>query len=212
MTQARVMIIEDETLIAFDLRTQVEHMGHMVTSIYGSGEKALEEVANDNPDLVLMDIRLQGSLDGIETAEKMHQTCDVGIIYLTAFSEDSYLKRAKLTEPFGYMVKPVGEKDLHCAIEMALYKLQMEKQRRKMANELKIALDEVKALQGFLPICAKCKKIRDDQGYWNNLETYIEERSGAKFSHGMCPDCISKEYGNEEWYQEMKQNGDGNDG
>lgn len=77
-------------------------------------------------------------------------------------------------------------------------------ERQRLVTELKKALDEIKTLQGIVPICAICKKIRDDKGYWNLLEAYIEERSDASFSHGMCPECSDKLYGHEAWYQEMK--------
>lgn len=82
------------------------------------------------------------------------------------------------------------------------------KEQAKLISELKIALSEVKTLQGIVPICSQCKKIRDDKGYWNNLEKYIQTYSDAKFSHGMCPECSDKLYGDEEWYIEMKKKKD----
>jgi len=72
-------------------------------------------------------------------------------------------------------------------------------------QELETALKEVKRLNGLLPICARCKKIRDDKGYWNQVEMYLEEYSEARFSHGMCPDCSEVLYGDKHWYQKMKE-------
>ena len=82
---------------------------------------------------------------------------------------------------------------------------QKEMERERLIEELKDALGEVKALSGLLPICASCKKIRDDKGYWNQIEFYIQEHSEAQFSHGMCPECSDKAYGAEDWYIKMKK-------
>lgn len=82
---------------------------------------------------------------------------------------------------------------------------QLEIERERLIDELKEALMEVKTLSGLLPICAHCKKIRDDKGYWNTLEAYIEKHSEAEFSHGMCSECSDKFYGNEDWYLKMKK-------
>jgi DNA repair exonuclease SbcCD ATPase subunit len=80
-----------------------------------------------------------------------------------------------------------------------------EKEREKVIKDLKTALDEVKTLQGFIPICASCKKIRDDKGYWNQIEQYIQKHSCATFSHGICPECLEKKYGKEVWYKKLKK-------
>ncbi len=80
-----------------------------------------------------------------------------------------------------------------------------EYEREKVIDDLKAALDEVKSLSGLLPICASCKKIRDDKGYWKQIEFYIEEHSNAQFSHGLCENCSDELYGKEKWYQEMKK-------
>ena len=102
--------------------------------------------------------------------------------------------RAKITEPFGYMLKPVENRELHSTIEMALYKAKMDKERERLIKELEEALAEVKTLRGFLPICSNCKNVRDDEGYWQRIEQYIEDRSDAQFSHSICPACAKKLY------------------
>ncbi|MBI9077819.1 MAG: hypothetical protein JEZ02_20640 [Desulfatibacillum sp.] len=78
-------------------------------------------------------------------------------------------------------------------------------EKEKLIQNLQATLDEVKVLRGFIPICANCKKIRDDEGYWNQIETYLEEHSQMAFSHGMCPDCADELYGKEEWFKKMKR-------
>lgn len=81
-----------------------------------------------------------------------------------------------------------------------------EKERKQVIEKLLVALKEVKTLQGFIPICASCKNIRDDQGYWNEIEEYIQDHSGATFSHSMCPECSERLYGKEQWYIKAKKN------
>lgn len=87
---------------------------------------------------------------------------------------------------------------------------QAEEGRKKLIKELQEALDKVKMLSGLLPICVNCKKIRDDKGYWNNLEAYIENHTEALFTHGLCADCLDELYGNQEWYIESKEKLQGN--
>jgi PAS domain S-box-containing protein len=100
----------------------------------------------------------------------------------------------------------VGGKTLLCSIihDISERKIR-EKEREQLIDELQKALDEIKTLEGIVPICSSCKKIRDDKGYWNLLESYIEKHSDASFSHSMCPDCSDKLYGEEDWYIEMKK-------
>lgn len=104
------------------------------------------------------------------------------------------LKRAMATEPFGYIVKPFRKRDLFIAIEFALHKSRAEADRRALVQELQDARSHIRTLSGMLPICASCKKIRDDKGYWNQIEEYIAEHTEALFSHGLCTDCLQKAY------------------
>ena len=113
----------------------------------------------------------------------------IAVIYLTAHSDPATVQRAKVTEPFGYILKPFAEPDLEAHIQVALYKHQKEKEIHQLAEELAAALDQVRVLSGLLPICASCKKIRDGDNRWHRLESYIESHSEAQFTHGVCPDC-----------------------
>lgn len=81
----------------------------------------------------------------------------------------------------------------------------IENENKKLIAELREAMENVKTLKGFIPICAKCKKVRDDQGYWGQIEKYISEHSAALISHGLCPECAEELYGNEDWYQQKKK-------
>ncbi|MCZ3365699.1 MULTISPECIES: response regulator [Methanobacterium] len=117
-----ILIVEDESIVALDIQDKVERLGYGVLAVVSSGEKAIEEVKKSQPDLVLMDIVLKGEIDGIETAERIREHFNIPIIYLTAHSDNQTLNRAKITGPFGYLVKPFVDSELRSAIEEVLSK------------------------------------------------------------------------------------------
>jgi CheY-like chemotaxis protein len=106
MMHARVMVVEDERIVALHLRHQLVKLGYEVAEFAASGEQALRQVAVAHPDLILMDIHIDGSLDGIETAARLPADDGIPVIYLTAYSEEATLERARATKPYGYLVKP----------------------------------------------------------------------------------------------------------
>ena len=125
---ARILIVEDEGIVAEDIRLTLETLGYAVPDCLPSGEEAVERIAALEPDLVLMDIHLKGEMDGIEAAQRIQEEWGLPVIYLTAFADDEILQQARLTQPFGYLLKPFKERELHATIEMALYRHQMEKE------------------------------------------------------------------------------------
>lgn len=131
MKETTVLVVEDEAIVAHDLQQTLEYLGYEVLTIVASGEEAIQEAAQLQPDLALMDIVLQTDMDGIETAAQIRQRFDIPVIFVTAFADDEVLERAKITEPFGYIVKPFDEKELHVNIQMALYKHEMEKKLKE---------------------------------------------------------------------------------
>ncbi len=138
MRPTHVMVVEDERIVALNLRQQLQKLGYVVTGIAASGEKALEQIANPRPDVVLMDIHIEGEIDGIQTAARMP---DVPVIYLTAYSEEETLRRARATKPFGYLLKPFSQRELHATIQMALKRRQVELALRASEERLRLALD-----------------------------------------------------------------------
>ncbi len=166
MAKSKIMIVEDEWITADDIRMSLQSLGYNVTSMVTSGEEAIQKAERDKPDLVLMDIMLKGKMDGIEAASQIRSCYNIPIIYLTAYADEKILERARITEPFGYIVKPFVSEDLKIAIEIALYKHRVEKERKKLIEELQGALPKITTLSGLLPICPSCKKIRDAEGNW----------------------------------------------
>jgi len=144
--KGKIMIVEDEAVIAMRLQQVLTLMGYNVTGISYSGEEALENAKDSEPDLILMDIMIPGKLDGIALAEIVKSELDIPVIFLTSYSEKSIIERAKQAEPYGYIVKPYKDRDLKAAIEVALYKKERERQLRESAIQLKKSYDELKHL------------------------------------------------------------------
>jgi PAS domain S-box-containing protein len=131
MTKPRILIIEDEILIARELEARLEGLGDAVVGIVLSGREAVQAASELRPDVVLMDVVLKGTLDGIGAADEIRTRFDIPIVYVTAYADESTLRRAKVTAPYGYILKPFSESEVHAAIEMALYKHQMERNLRE---------------------------------------------------------------------------------
>ena len=127
METSSILIVEDEFVIAKDIQISLENMGYIVCAIVSSGEEAITKAKKEKPDLVLMDIILKGEIDGIEAARQIRSLFKIPIVYLTAYADENTLEKAKITEPYGYILKPFKNRDLNIAIEIALYKNKMEK-------------------------------------------------------------------------------------
>jgi PAS domain S-box-containing protein len=122
-----ILIVEDESIVAFNLQQRLSHMGYHVPDVAVSGVETLALVAQCRPDLILMDIHIEGAMDGIDVAARIHESHPVPVIYLTAYSEDATLERARKTRPYGYLIKPFSERELHATIQMALERHTVEK-------------------------------------------------------------------------------------
>ncbi|MBD2744640.1 ATP-binding protein [Coleofasciculus sp. FACHB-1120] len=149
MAKEKILVVEDERIVAKDIVKSLQRLGYKVGASVASGEEALQKVAEIQPDLVLMDIMLKGKLDGIETTEKIHENFDIPVVYLTAYADEKTLERAKITEPFGYIIKPFDERDLHTTIEIALRRHLAEAATR-VALEKEKQLSELKSRFWFM--------------------------------------------------------------
>jgi PAS domain S-box-containing protein len=143
MEKTTILIVEDEEIVAADLANKLIQLGYEVVGTAARGEEAVETTCRLHPRIVLMDIWLKGKMDGIEAAEAIRSQLDVPIIYLTAHSDAATLARAKITEPFGYILKPFEERDLSTTIEMARFKHQSDRELRKSEARLKAVNDEL---------------------------------------------------------------------
>ncbi len=323
-SSSRLLLVEDEALVAEDLQQQLSGLGYVVVGWAVTAEEALELALKHRPDLVLSDIQIQGPRDGVAAAEAIQQELSTPVVFLTALADESTLQRAKLTAPFGYIVKPCTKVGLRTAIEVALERSRLEQrmhraerlldatlrsigdavittdksgtvtfmnrvaeaitgfdaedclgrdlatvflafnpatgetiespviaavkqgetiklerdktliafggaripidescapirnehdqivggilvfrdvterrrqeqERERLIKELQSALAKVKTLTRLLPICAWCKKVRADDGYWQSVEAYITSHTQAEFTHGICPVCFEKQ-------------------
>ena len=198
---------EDNRLL---LQAMLTASGHAAPLLVESARDAFRRLGmeeSDGPDpnidLILLDISMP-DVDGIEACRRIKavdRLRDVPVIMVTAMTDNDYLVSAFDTGAMDYITKPVKKVDRLARVSSAL-KLKTEMDRRKAQEEalrkanaeLSQALQEVKVLRGFIPICASCKKIRDDKGYWQQIETYIQDHSEALFSHGMCQECMKRFY------------------
>lgn len=131
MANEQILVVEDEGIVALDIQSMLEDLGYQVPITVASGEEAIEEAAKSRPDLALMDINLEGEIDGIGAAEQLRDRFNIPVVYLTAYSDENTLQRAKLTTPFGYLVKPLEARSLKTTIEMAIYRHQLEQQLKQ---------------------------------------------------------------------------------
>jgi PAS domain S-box-containing protein/putative nucleotidyltransferase with HDIG domain len=143
MDAIRILIVEDESLVARDIENMAVSLGYEVCGIASTGEEALEKASQFRPDLILMDVIIKGSQDGISAAEKIWEAFHIPIIYVTAYADETTLKRAKITEAFGYILKPFDERELKIAIEMAFYKSRMGMKLREREDWLAALLQSI---------------------------------------------------------------------
>jgi diguanylate cyclase (GGDEF)-like protein/PAS domain S-box-containing protein len=136
-----IMVVEDEGITAMSIQSSLEEMGYEVTSVAVSGEEAIQKAGEDKPDLVLMDIELGSDINGIQAAGTIHSRFNIPIVYLTAHTDDKILKDAKITEPFGYIIKPFDDRELSIAVEIALYKHKMEERLRESEIKYRTLFD-----------------------------------------------------------------------
>jgi DNA-binding LytR/AlgR family response regulator len=131
MEKLNIFIVEDESIVAKDIQNSLTKLGYNVVGFANNGQDAIEKIEEMMPDLVLMDIMIKGNLTGIDVSEKIKEKMNIPVIFLTAYADEGTLSRAKITEPYGYILKPFKEIDLHSTIEMAVYKHQKDSALQK---------------------------------------------------------------------------------
>ncbi len=131
MSKPKILIVEDESIVAKDIQNSLKKMGYIVPVVVSSGEKAINEIEESRPDLILMDIMLKGDMTGIDVANVIKERFNIPVVFLTAYADDNTLNKAKVTEPYGYIIKPFKEKELQTTIEMAIYKHERDSMVKK---------------------------------------------------------------------------------
>lgn len=212
MENARILVVDDSPvnrqLVAAVLTTAGYPAPLQAESAAGTFRQL--EAASVLPegalvDLVLLDVMMP-QVDGIETCRRLkadERFQDIPVIIVTALTESKHLQVAFAAGAMDYLTKPINRTELLARVGSAL-RLKQEMDRRKARErELEQALAEVKVLRGFIPICASCKNVRNDEGYWQQIEGYIQQHSEALFSHGICPACAKRLY--PEYYEGMQE-------
>ena len=143
MNPIQILVVEDEVIVAQDIAGRLKKLGYVVTATVSSGEEAIQKAREKPPDLVLMDIVLKGDMDGVTAAEKIRTHRNVPTVFLTAYGDDKTLQRAKLTDPFGYIIKPFQQNDLRVAIEIAMHRHEIETKMRESLKAAEAARESV---------------------------------------------------------------------
>ncbi|MGD8535063.1 MAG: response regulator [Candidatus Aminicenantes bacterium] len=150
---AKILVVEDERIVSEDIKVRLQKLGYSVPTTVRSGEEAIEKVKILRPDLVLMDIVLEGEMDGIEAASTIRSLYNIPVVFLTAYADPKTLERAKITEPYGYVLKPFDDRDLNISIDIGLHKHRMDKKLRETEERLQKTLeDTIKALSSAVEL------------------------------------------------------------
>jgi PAS domain S-box-containing protein/putative nucleotidyltransferase with HDIG domain len=144
MEKSKILVVEDESIVARDVRNMLLGLGYEVTAVVSDAREAVNTAKKEQPNLVLMDIMLQGEISGVEAADKIYSQLNIPVVYLTAYADETTLQRAKETEPFGYLLKPFEERELKSTIEIALYKFGMEMKLKERERWLSTMLKSIK--------------------------------------------------------------------
>ena len=198
-----ILVVDDSPETRSELQSILEGAGYQQVLLAESAQEAFQRLSLANAsapaeavELVLMDIMMRDT-DGVEAcrrikADKRYQ--DLPILMVTAIKAGAFLETAFAAGAVDYVTKPINRLELLTRLSSAL-KLKREMDRRKAREEeLEQALQEIKVLRGILPICSRCKKIRDEDGQWHSVESYIKGHSEADFSHLICPECLDKHF------------------
>ncbi len=192
----RILIAEDDATSRIVLATVLTKDGYDVTATDDGG--AAWEVLQkpDSPRLAILDLMMPG-IDGLELVRRVRAIPSVAppyLIIVSTKSEKSDVIAALDAGANDYLTKPFDPGELRARIEVGRRMIEMRFELNEMVKELKQALAEVRTLKGIVPICANCKNVRDDQGYWNRVESYLNQHTEADFTHAVCPDCMKRLY------------------
>ncbi len=186
------ILVVDDNPDNLRLLTGLLNEHHYKVRVAPNGTRALATIRKEIPDLVLLDIMMPG-MDGYEVCRRLksaENTSSIPVIFISALDEMTKMTEAFSVGGVDYITKPFRSQEVLARIETHLKIRQLVVDLKMKNLQLQRALDEIKTLRGIIPICANCKNIRDDKGYWHQIEVYIRDHSEADFSHGICQDCL----------------------
>ncbi|MBU4260354.1 MAG: response regulator [Proteobacteria bacterium] len=192
----RILIAEDDLTSRIMLSAVLKKDGHEVVETANGSEALALLQKSDAPRLAILDWMMPG-MDGLEVVRRIRAMPSLPppyIIILTARGGKSSIIAGLDAGADDYLSKPFDSGELRARIEVGSRMVRMQEELSAQVRELREAIDHIKTLQGIIPICSFCKKIRDDQGYWAQVEAYVSRHSDARFSHGICPECLKKNY------------------
>lgn len=202
MSKIKILVVEDESIVAKDIQNTLIRLGYDVPATASNAASAYQKLEDIQPDLVFLDIKLKGEIDGIQIAEKIKNTYDIPVIFLTSFVDKATLDRAKVTEPYGYIVKPFNESDLQSTVEMALYKFEKDKETKYSKDRYENALlnleEAIIILNTDCTITFLNPKAETQLGYGNESATgkdlfslvKIDEESGRNLDRNSLVEKI----------------------
>lgn len=196
-----VLIAEDDHLVCESIKGMLDDNNYNVIGEASNGEQAVYLANNLNPDVILMDIDMP-KMNGIEATRIILKNNPVPIIALTAYNDNDLVIKASIAGISSYLIKPPDVETINRSIIVARERFYDMINLKKTNEKLKNILNS-NDLEGLIPICAKCKDIRDKNGSWLSIENYLKTRSNLEFSHGLCPDCIKELY--PQYYKEKLQ-------
>ena len=195
----RILIVEDEVIIANDIKVRLQNMGYTITSIANTGEEAVRKADQERPDLILMDIQLNGRMDGIDAAELISSSLDIPVIFLTAYDDEKKLERAKSVKPYGYILKPFQDRNLKISVEMALYIAKIDakhKQYEKALENAKIQWEETfDAISDWVAIIDKDFRIVSSNKSSEKYYGLLPQDLVGKFCYEIVHDASSPIFG-----------------
>jgi phosphoserine phosphatase RsbU/P len=192
----RILIAEDDVTSRIMLTELLKKKGHEVISTV-DGTEAWDELQKDDaPSIAIIDWMMP-DMDGLEVIKRVRAAEDALPVYcimLTALSTKSDIVTALEMGADDYLVKPYDSGELWARVEVGSRIVNLQRRLATQIEELKEQAEHIKTLRGIVPICSWCKKIRNDTGYWQQVEVYVHENTEADFSHGICPDCVEKQF------------------
>jgi len=193
-SEIKVLVVDDDPDVLFATARIVEKEGYRVFTA-SSGQECLESAGTNMPELILLDVMLPDT-NGLELCRKIKQDPELKsafVVLISGLKTESDEQADGLDAGAdGYIARPIANKELRARINAMVRILSAERERDRVIERLQEAVDAIRQLQGLLPICSSCKKIRDDKGYWIKLENYISDHSDATFTHCLCKECADK--------------------